>query len=69
MAWMERREEVGELAFTCTSDGVGHVDVRVALVTDPMRDWRARGRIIVEAGQLNALAKAAAEFVDADVPP
>ena len=58
----------GELSLTCTSDGLGHVAIQVDLVTDPMREWRGGGRIVVEAGQLGALANAAAEFVDAEEP-
>ena len=56
----------GELTFACTHDGFGHIEVRVELETEPRTPsaWRALGSLVVEAGQLDALARAAATFLD-----
>jgi hypothetical protein len=59
----------GELSLTCTSDPLGHIEVVVHLISDRNRNWRTTGRLTVEAGQLEDLARAAAAFVDGGPPP
>ena len=60
----------GELKFSCASDGLGHVTIEIDLETEPVApsNWRTTGGIVVEAGQLDALAKSAAAFLDEGPP-
>lgn len=53
----------GHLRLSCTTDRLGHVSARVCLrgeVQGP--DWRAEHTIYLEAGQLEAIARAAEEY-------
>lgn len=53
----------GHLRVSCTMDRVGHVELRVYLRGDMgSSDWRAENTIYLEAGQLEAIAGAAAEY-------
>jgi hypothetical protein len=54
----------GNLALACTHDGLGHIEVHVELGLGVPSAWRASGSLIVEAGQLDALARAATRFLD-----
>lgn len=51
----------GHLGLSCTNDGLGHIEVLVDL-HDTSHGWRAKGRLILEAGQLEAIARAAERF-------
>lgn len=53
-----------ELSLVCTHDGLGHVTIMVRLQMDLGAEWSAEGTLVLEAGQLDALARAAAEFLD-----
>jgi hypothetical protein len=54
------------LTLTATTDRLGHVYLRAALrdIDDPS-DWRAATTLLIEAGQLDALADAARRAFDA----
>jgi hypothetical protein len=53
----------GQVELQATSDSLGHTSLRVFLREDALvQDWRVEATLIVEAGQLQALAKAALEF-------
>lgn len=54
----------GELRLVCTRDGLGHIKIAVELRTDWKSDWRAERVLVVEAGQLDRLARDAVEFLD-----
>ena len=56
------------IALRATADRQGHVYLRAALrdVDDPS-DWRAEATLLVEAGQLDALADSARRIFGADV--
>lgn len=61
----ERAEESleGHLRLTCTADRTGHVTIRVRLRNMVLGDdWRVEANLQVEAGQLDRLAGAAADF-------
>jgi hypothetical protein len=57
-----------ELELVCTRDAIGHVQIAVQLRMDMKAEWRVRGVLTVEAGQLDGLAAAATEFLSADGP-
>ena len=57
------------LQLVCTHDGLGHIQIAVELTVyraahQRMKRWRTTGDLVVESGQLDALAKDAAEFLD-----
>ena len=53
----------GHLRMSCTSDGLGHVTIRVYLRGDMTgADWRGEDSIYLEAGQLDEIARAAREY-------
>jgi hypothetical protein len=56
----------GEIRLACTHDGLGHIEIRIDLETEPRApsNWRAMGTILVEAGQLDRLARMAARFLE-----
>jgi len=58
----------GELRLVCTHDGLGRVTIVVGLQMDFPAEWSAEVTLLVEPGQLDALAKAAADFLDDDAP-
>jgi hypothetical protein len=53
-----------DLALRCTRDRFGHVTIRVELGSDPLeeRGWTLRIPIVVEAGQLEGLARRAQKY-------
>ena len=53
----------GEVELRLATDRLGHVTVRVALVPDLVRSWRAGAELMVDAGDLQRLAARAATFV------
>jgi len=56
----------GDLQFSATSDGKGHVFLRVKLAAGASDDlWRAETQLLLEAGQLEAYAKEFREFASA----
>ena len=52
-----------QLALTATSDATGHTYLIVELVGGPLYDWRLRGSLVLEAGQLDGLAVEVERFV------
>jgi hypothetical protein len=53
----------GELTLHCTQDRTGHVAIRVELRSgSPSSDWSVRTTVMAEAGQLEELARQAAQF-------
>src|SRR5437870_13106095 len=59
----------GHLRLSCTSDGLGHVTVRVYLRGDMTgADWRVEGSVYLEAGQLDEIARAARENFSRALP-
>jgi len=53
----------GELALRCSRDRFGHIFIRVELRSGPMReDWRVVATVMVEAGQLEDIARRASLF-------
>ena len=61
----EKAEESleGHLRLACTSDRIGHVTIRVRLrCMAPEDDWRVEADLQLEAGQLDRLAEAAADY-------
>lgn len=61
----ERAEESLErhLRLACTADRTGHVTIRVTLRSMVLEDdWRVEADLHLEAGQLDRLADAAAEY-------
>ena len=53
-----------ELQIVSTHDGLGHVKIAVELRMNSKADWRVRGVLVVEAGQLDGLAAEAEEFLN-----
>ena len=61
-AW---RSGVGDLELRCMHDRLGHIGIEVDLRSFEFagaREWRAVGRVTVEAGQLDEIAREAREF-------
>lgn len=59
----ERASLEGHLKLTSSSDPLGHIRIRVVLRgIDAGSQWRAETSIYVEAGQLELVAKRAAQF-------
>ena len=52
-----------QLILTATSDATGHTHLRVELVGGPLYDWRLRGSLVLEAGQLDSIAAKIERFV------
>jgi hypothetical protein len=53
----------GQVELRATSDSLGHASLRVLLREDALvQEWRVEATLIVEAGQLQPVAKAALEF-------
>jgi hypothetical protein len=53
----------GELALRCTNDRRGHISIRIVLRSGPMPDdWLVEATIMVEAGQLERIARHAVAF-------
>jgi hypothetical protein len=53
----------GQVELRATFDSLGHTSLRIFLREDPLvQDWRVEATLVVEAGQLQALTKAALEF-------
>jgi hypothetical protein len=53
----------GELTLRCGRDRLGHISIRVELRFGPLHDdWRAAATVMVEAGQLERLARQASTF-------
>lgn len=53
----------GELKLSSTQDGTGHVSIRSELRSGPMeQDWDAATTVMVDAGQLDRLARHARSF-------
>ena len=52
-----------ELALRCTRDRLGHITIRVEILSGPMPyDWRIAATVMAEAGQLEQIARHAATF-------
>jgi hypothetical protein len=64
--WSDEKAEEsleGHLRLTCTADRQGHVTVRVRLRSMGLEDdWRVEANLYLEAGQLDRLAEAAADY-------
>ena len=59
----ERESLEGHLKVIATADSLGHISLRVKLRdVIPSADWRAEGILVVEAGQLDAIATQAKAF-------
>ena len=61
----EKAEESleGHLRLTCTADRTGHITIRVRLRSMVLEDdWRVEASLHLEAGQLDLLAAAAADY-------
>jgi len=57
----------GELSFTATSDSTGHTSLAVRLRSGPYPfDWTLTAVLLIEAGQLEPIAKKMEEFLIAD---
>ena len=57
----------GELSFTATSDSTGHTSLAVRLRSGPYPfDWTLTAVVLIEAGQLEPIAKKMEEFLIAD---
>ena len=52
----------GDLSLTATADRAGHVSIRVALVGGPLQRWSAETVLMIEAGQLEAIAAEESAF-------
>lgn len=60
-----------ELSLRATHDGLGHITIVAELrrtFDPPAREWLARGAIQLDAGALDAVARAAAAFERANLP-
>ena len=56
----------GELLFTATSDSTGHTSLAVRLRSGPYPyDWTLTAMLLIDAGQLEAIAKSMQEFLSA----
>lgn len=54
----------GELKLSCTTDGKGHVDIAIVVKESHYPEsWQVDAIALVEAGQLEDLARAAREFL------
>ena len=51
-----------ELSLLCRHDGLGHVNISVKLAGGSNRSWSLKGTVVVEAGALEELARAAERF-------
>ena len=52
----------GELEIDATSDRTGHITLLVRIPGDSAVSWSALARVVIEAGQLEAVAQAAEAF-------
>jgi hypothetical protein len=53
----------GELALRCSHDGLGHIAIRAELRSGTIpEDWCVEATVLVEAGQLDRIARGAAQF-------
>jgi hypothetical protein len=56
----------GELSFTATSDSTGHTSLAVRLRSGPYPyDWTLTTMLLIDAGQLEPIAKSMQEFLSA----
>jgi|SRR5205823_4844063 len=56
----------GEIKISCTSDKLGHVEMGILLRSSLLPlNWEASGTLIVEAGQLESVARAVRKFLHA----
>ena len=54
----------GELTLSCTTDGKRHVDIAIRVKESLYPDsWRVQATALVEAGQLEAIAKSVRAFI------
>jgi hypothetical protein len=67
--WSGWRDELvwksleGELAMRCSHDGLGHIAIRIELLSGPRPDdWRIAATVMTEAGQLERIAQQAVVF-------
>ena len=52
----------GEFSITCTHDKLGHISLDVEMHQDFEEPWRLRASLLVDAGQLEKIAKDANKF-------
>jgi hypothetical protein len=54
----------GEFAITCTRDKLGHITLNIEMRQDfgDLEPWRLRAGLVVDAGQLDRIAKDARKF-------
>jgi hypothetical protein len=52
----------GELTLSATSDRGGHITLTAVLLNQQPFTWRLEGQVVLEAGQLERIAKDAREF-------
>jgi hypothetical protein len=54
----------GEFSLSCINDGRGHITIHVKLLASPYPDsWSVRCSVVVEAGQMDAVASQMKRFV------
>ena len=56
----------GALSLTANSDSTGHTRLNVRLWDGSVHDWRLRGSLVIEAGQLDNIAAEVEAFVGCD---
>ncbi len=52
-----------EFSLSATIDSTGHIHLDVELLGGPCYDWRLRGSLVIEAGQLDPIADQVERFV------
>lgn len=57
----------GELEIDATADRTGHITLVVRIPGNPAAPWSAEARVLIEAGQLEAIAQSAEAFFAARV--